>query len=112
MTNLEFYKDEIKKEYLKQGFLGDALFIIAKRNGYKYGRKDQYLIDWLLEEHKEKIKLKKWEYDLIRSVNWMCEFKFESFNIYQNMKKLGHFKGVTNTSMTLKEILENCEIVD
>lgn len=116
MTNLEYYKDEIKEEFLKHHYLGDVVYRVASNNGYKFYRNsedDINLIDWLLEEHKEPIKLKQWEYDLIRTNDRPHECNvFESFNTYRNMKAIGYFEGITDTSMTLKEILENCEVVE
>ena len=115
MTNLEFYKDEIKEEFLKHHYLGDVVYRVASNNGYKFYRNsedDINLIDWLLEEHKEPIKLKRFEYDLIRTNDSSHNTSFRTFNTYINMKSIGYFDGITNTSMTLKEILENCEVVE
>lgn len=53
MTNLEYHKDELKR-YLKDE-LDLRYFRYWKTRGY-----DNF-IDWLLEEHKEPIKLKQWE---------------------------------------------------
>ena len=114
MTNLEYYKDEIKEEFLKHHYLGDVVYRVASNNGYKVYRNsedDINLIDWLLEEHKEPIKLKQWEYDLIRTNDSSHNTSFRTFNTYINMKSIGYFDGITNTSMTLKEILENCEVI-
>ena len=73
---------------------------------------DKRVKEWLEEEHIETIKLKQWEYDLIETNNWpRCE-QFDSFYTYKTMKLKGHFKGITDTSMTIKRILENCEIVE
>ena len=115
MTNLEYYKDEIKEEFLKHHYLGDVVYRVASNNGYKVYRNsedDINLIDWLLEEHKEPIKLKQWEYDLIRTNDSSHNTSFRTFNTYINMKSIGYFDGITNTSMTLKEILENCEVIE
>ena len=115
MTNLEYYKDEIKKEFLKHHYLGDVVYSVASNNGYKFYRNsedDINLIDWLLAEHKEPIKLKRFEYDLIRTNDSSHNTSFRTFNTYINMKSIGYFDGITNTSMTLKEILENCEVVE
>lgn len=119
MTNLEKFKDEIKKAYLEQGYLGDAIYKFAKQNGYKYSRKrrnenDQYLVDWLLEEYKEPIKLKQWEKDLIEAYQERLgvDHAFYSNYILEELKERGHFKGVMDTSMNTQIILENCEIVE
>lgn len=125
MTNLEYYKDEIKR-YIKKNpkFLSLKSDVIGKAfTLFSHERIDiwcndewaetERFIDWLLEEHKEPIKLKQWEYDLIRTNDRPHECNvFESFNTYRNMKAIGYFEGITDTSMTLKEILENCEVVE
>lgn len=118
MTNLEYYKDEIKEEFLKHHYLGDVVYRVASNNGYKVYRNsedDINLIDWLLEEHKEPIKLKQWEYDLLTIYENYTESKkltLDNAIIIYPMLRAGYFKGVHNTSMTLKEILENCEVVE
>ena len=70
------------------------------------------VLDWMLEEYKGQIKLKRWEYDLIRTNDMSHSRAFRSFNTYLSMKKCGYFSGVKDTSMALKEILENCEVID
>lgn len=128
MTNLEFYKDELKeiiedvardaKLSYKWKVVGEAFQIFIKKKSEQQHMfyKDAHgegAIDWLLEEHKEPIKLKKWEYDLIRANDRPHECNvFESFTTYRNMKAMGYFEGITDTYMTLKEILENCEVED
>ena len=112
MTNLEYYKDEIKEEFLKHHYLGDVVYRVASNNGYKFYRNsedDINLIDWLLEEHKEPIKLKQWEKDLLEKFN-NSQF-FDYVPPLFKMKAEGYFKGVTDTTMTLKEILDNCEVI-
>lgn len=70
-------------------------------------------IQTLLQEHKEAIRLKQWEYDLLKT-NLEC-YGDELFCWYTDVRKMkekGYFKGVTDTSMTLKEILDDCEVVE
>lgn len=67
--------------------------------------------DWLLEEHKESIKLKQWEKDLLK-VGYCDECGFDNFDELSAMLDLGHFKGITDTSMSIREILDNCEVVE
>lgn len=117
MTNLEYYKDEIEqiiKEYritsIPKG-IGIAFEIFSRKHLKKYPHCTDNFIDWLLEEHKEPIKLKQWEKDLLKSVDSL-ENKFFVFSTLDEMKRKGYFKGITDTSMTLKEILDNCEVVD
>lgn len=66
----------------------------------------------MLSEYKEPVKLNKWEYDMIRTNDMSHNHEFWFFGTYRNMKNAGYFKGVYDTQMTLKEILENCEIED
>lgn len=68
-------------------------------------------VQTILEKHCP-IKLKQWEYDLIATNNMSRERPFESFATYRNMKNMGYFESIKDTSMTLKEILDNCEIVE
>ena len=115
MTNLEFYKDEIKEEFLKHHYLGDVVYIVASNNGYKFYRNsedDINLIDWLLEEHKEPIKLKKWECDLLKCYQeTKDDGEFVDHYILKEMQYKGHFQGV-DYNLTIEEILENCEVVE
>lgn len=122
MTNLEFYKDQVVETF-KGELICDQIdgindsgkdccscpFYTDDVRSYCNYRK---IIDWLLEEHKEPIQLKQWEKDLIRTNNMSHDREFRSFNAYQSMKVIGYFKGITDTSVTLKEILDNCEVVD
>lgn len=72
----------------------------------------------LLEEHKEpiKIKLAQWEYDFLNTLRkyHATTFMSDKFNEYlcDDMKQKGHFKGVHDKTMTLQEILDNCEVVE
>lgn len=126
MTNLERYKDEFVYMLKKNKIILCSCFEVLNNhddcNTCPYDVENcveegccnyRKFIDWLLEEHKEPIKLKQWEYDLIRTNDRPHECNvFESFNTYRNMKAIGYFEGITDTSMTLKEILENCEVVE
>ena len=115
MTNLEWLNEIgmiTTNRVAPNGKLTGVNLVIALRDDdfKKYSEKG---FDWLLSEHKEPIKLKKWEYDLIRSNDRPHECNvFESFNTYRNMKAIGYFEGITDTSMTLKEILDNCEVIE
>lgn len=71
-------------------------------------------VQTLLKEYKEPIKLKQWEYDLLKA---KLEYYYgdQHFNWYtdvRNMKEKGYFKGITDTSMTLRKILGNCEVIE
>ena len=118
MTNLEYYKDEINGFIKEKSFgsvscaikYGFEEFAIKYIENYK--NRPCEFVDWLLSEHKEPIKLKKWEYDMIRTNDMSHNNEFWFFGTYRHMKNAGYFKGVYNVNMTLKEILENCEIED
>lgn len=90
-----------------------GLNIVINLRNKDYESFDEKGFDWLLQEHKEPIKLKQWEYDLIdiycNCYNW-CNMKLKD-TTFIIMKDKGYFKGISNTGMKLNEILENCEIV-
>lgn len=122
MTNLEYYKDEIyemqrdlfeNKDICVSRGIGIAICDVYE----KYKGVHAFMpmvLDWLLEEHKEPIKLKKWEKDLISlfDIRYSKNYSFNSFLSLDGLKRKGYFEGITDTSMTLKEILENCEVID
>ena len=49
---------------------------------------------------------------MIESNNMSHANVFDAFYTYRAMKGRGYFKGIKDTSMTLKEILDNCEVVE
>lgn len=68
----------------------------------------------LEEERDKKIRLKQWEYDLI-GYTYRTSYKKMYFEYYAELnylKGIGHFKGISDTTMKLSEILENCEVED
>lgn len=121
MTNLEKMKDEIKHY---------SVLCVASHT-CKYGKgcltkrcsdcefynNVDECIDVLLSEYKEPVKLKRWEKDLLDTLvygnNSYRQSKFYNVLCLEGMKRRhGYFRGVTDISMTIGEILENCEIVD
>lgn len=67
----------------------------------------------LEEERDKKIRLKQWEYDTIKYHGKLS--KFNDIHFLMAMKNKGYFKdmnSVEKCSMTIKEILENCEVID
>lgn len=123
MTNLECYKDEFL--YM----LNDIAYHSPLCNYFEeiwtysdcsccpFCTKDetvcdyQKFVDWLLEEHKEPIKLTKFEYDLLMSYINKGYF-FKNFSELKEMRNKGYFKGVKDTSMSIQYILNNCEVIE
>lgn len=128
MTNLEYLKKNFNKFKLYDEDLFCELAFICKTGerceGFKYERCSEgcggcqfrnirNAIDYLLQEHKEPIKLKQWEYDTIKYHGKLS--KFNDIHFLMAMKNKGYFKdmnSVEKCSMTIKEILDNCEVVE
>lgn len=122
MTNLEFYKDEfVKILKVREPCLCNYFCAIKKYDEcsdcpfYK-GREedcDYYkFADWLLEEHKESIKLKKWEKDLLKCYQeTKDDGEFEDNYILKEMQYKGHFQDV-DYNLTIEEIIDNCEVIE
>ncbi len=64
---------------------------------------------FLAEEYKPKIKLTKFEYDMLRTNDQPHSRKFCTFSTYRNMQEIGYFKDV-NIDLSIKDILANCEV--
>lgn len=115
MTNLEANKDEIKK-LIKKGERFGCAICKAKNKYCKQCCGDDgddilcNVVDWLLEEHKEPIKLKQWEYDLIE--HYAVIKRFDGVDMLIVMRSKGYFKGVKDTSMSIQYILNNCEVIE
>ena len=120
MTNLEFYKDEIyeiQKDLFDKGLCISDSIGVAICNVYEkqigLSAFMPVVLDWLLEEHKEPIKLKEWEKDLLKSFGDTARtYEFEYFLPLMGMKNMGHFQGVTDTSLTIGEILRRRGFID
>ena len=69
--------------------------------------------EWLNQEYKEPIKLTQFEYDLltIRNSSVCFNSPLECSRYFEELKEKGYFKNV-DLSMTTKEVLENCEVVE
>ena len=118
MTNLEFYKDkliDVLAEHTSVDKNGkphtcDSVFCLdcafSEENNCKKATKE-----WLLAEHKEKVKLKQWEYDLINEYVISKQDTFDDFAVLSRMKNKGYFKGLNDKNMICQEILSNCIIV-
>lgn len=109
MINLEFYREKIKD------FLDDNLSFrdeLSNTFGYEVNYRENFVskfIDWMLQEYKEPINLKQWEYDLLDI--WASpNTKFKNHTLLMELSAKGHFKGIEDISMTPKDILDNCEV--
>ena len=121
MTNLEHYKDELKETIIcclvmgnsMSDDVGDGFKNFAYEHIREWMSEDKNsgaFVDWLLEEYKEKIELKQWEFDLLGNYN--SSNRFYETSTLQNMSDKGHFKGVKDKTMMIKEILDNCITVE
>lgn len=114
-TNLEYYKDEINKliKECDSALISDkvsyAFKIFSDRNSKYYpGRSDKF-VDWLLSDHNYKIKLTKFEFDLM--MTQPCRgIRFKQLGTLMDMKLLGYYKDIKDTSMFIDQIIENCEV--
>ena len=118
MTNLEAFKNKICDDIS----VCEAAYICRygcrcfgkNCQGCEFFGDTAECINAMLAENKgqSKIKLTRWEYDLLWTNSMPLDLKFSSFRTYQNMKSIGYFKGIKDTSMTLREIIENCEVIE
>lgn len=127
MTNLEWLKENLTKEEKSKV----QMCVAVNEKFYKdtCNGKNCYdcplnkvgdLIDFLLlerkeQEHKEPIKLKKWEKDLLMvfyDFTDTAKLTLDNAIIISSMLRAGYFQGVPNTSMTIKDVLKNCEVID
>lgn len=105
MTNYEKYV--ITADY----HLQNNKVVLYMREGWK-GDWDRgsFLKEWLLCEYKgPKHKLTQFEHDLL-SVYPASGLAFEDCAMLMSLREKGHFKSI-NTEKTIKEILENCEVI-
>lgn len=113
MKNIEKYYDELISCYKSPNCYW--LEVIKKGNCHEMSCKEcgMDFVHWLNEEYKEPIKLTQFEYDIINYHGRLS--KFNDICFLMAMKNKGHFKhmnSVEKCSMTIKEILENCEVVE
>lgn len=82
-------------------------------NDYIYALQEIMVEIGLEEERDKKIRLKQWEYDTIKYHGKLS--KFNDIHFLMVMKNKGYFKdmnSVEKCSMTIKEILNNCEVIE
>lgn len=118
ITNFEKYVEKIKEEIGYEDFFCIVASIKNKNNLCDDGCSTCKMscLDWLKEEHKESIKLTKWEYDLILNCEEANEYRdedmLEDYWIIEGMKRKGYFKGINDLNVTFKEIEDNHIIVE
>ena len=69
--------------------------------------KDSFI--WLKKPYKPKIKLKQFEYDLLKAFNETSQFR--SIPALKLMHNKGYYGGIKNLDDTIKHILDTAEIV-
>lgn len=114
MTNLEWLNEIgmiTTNRVAPNGKLIGVNLVIALRDDdfKKYSEKG---FDWLLEEHKESIKLTKFEYDLLKCYQeTKDDGEFVDHYILKEMQYKGHFQNA-DYNLTIEEILDNCEVIE
>lgn len=114
MTNLEWLNEigmiATNRVAPNRKLIGVNLVIALRDDDFKkYSEKG---FGWLLEEHKEPIKLTKFEYDLLKCYQeTKDDGELVDHYILKEMQYKGHFQNV-DYNLTIEEILENCEVVD
>lgn len=83
----------------------------SARSNCEFDKNVDECIKEVLAEHKEPIKLKQWEKDLLEEICYIDE-RFEESLFLTGMRKRGHFEGVKDVTMTIREIIDNCEVED
>lgn len=119
MTNLEehaswlkdrisYYRAEHSMPYSFKLAIGELYQMVREKKGSDF--EPENFVDWLSEEHKEPIQLKQWEFDLLSF--YSTYEPFERCALAEVMKDKGYYKSIKDTSMTIQQILDNCEVVE
>ena len=92
--------------------IGVNLVIALRDDDFKkYSEKG---FDWLLEEHKEKIKLTEFENDVLKAFTKLPSYeegdRIEDFSALQALWNGGWFRNI-DEDLSIQEILENCEAI-
>lgn len=113
-TNLEFYYDDLIKEDcidfgVVNGKIESCAYILCKKCEFECGNCHRNRITWLASPYeKTTYKLTKFEKELLQCYPDTNSFKL--FNSLNGMKEKGYFKNVDKNE-SIKDILENCEVV-
>lgn len=117
-TNLEFYYDDLLEEGFSDfavvnGKVKSCLYVPCDKCEFKKKDCSKDRITWLLSQRKKpKYKFTQFEYDLIntyRHVDNRC--KFNGCYQLKSLKEKGYFKNVDKNEL-IKDILDNCEVID
>ena len=127
MTNLEYYKDEFVYMLNDDNYQPllcnyfEKILIYSDCSCCPFCTKDetgcdyQKFVDWLLEEHKEKIKLTDFEHDVLKAFTkcptYVEDDRIDNYIALQDLSSAGWFQNV-DENLSIKEIIDNCEIVD
>lgn len=129
MTNLERYKDEFVYMLNDVAYQPPLCNYFEKIWTYSdcsccpFYTKDeaacdyQKFVGWLLEEHKEKIKLTEFDHDVLKALTKLHTYKegdvIEDFRALQELNDVGWFRNINiDENLSIKEILESCEVVE
>lgn len=116
-TNLEHYYNEIVELTISNNSDGHHALGLAIKKVYvkytnKFGVNLNDMLKWYSSPYeKPKYKLTQFEYDLLRTNDMSHDRKVGSFATYVNIKKVGYFKDI-DFDLTIKDVLENCEVVE
>lgn len=114
-TNLERYYDDLIKEDcsdfgVANGKIESCAYILCKKCEFEGGNCHRNRITWLASPYeKTTYNLTKFEKELLQCYPDTNSFKL--FNSLNRMKEKGYFKGI-DTNIPIREILDNCEVMD
>lgn len=117
MTNLEANKDKLisKNTLCVNAHIcryGKTCYGKSCADCEFYGDSAEECIKAMLSEHKEPIKLTKFEYDLLKCYQKLKDDgEFVDHYILKEMQYKGHFQDV-DYNLTIEYVLDNCEVID
>lgn len=114
-TNLEHYKDEIKRAGYEFALVNGKLTTCKSTLCDQCYFNDKHFtcvrksFEWMLKPYKKSVyKLTQFEYDLLQNYNG--RLRFINMNTLYCMKEKGYFKGIDENE-TVGDILANCEVI-
>lgn len=116
-TNLEFYYDDLLEEGFSDfavvnGKIKSCLYVPCDKCEFKKKDCSKDRIAWLLSQRKKpKYKFTQFEYDLINTYSHVDDrCKFNGCYQLKSLKEKGYFNDVDKNE-SIKDIIENCEVV-